>query len=570
MFFLLSFFVFWLASVTVRMLFWTHVWQVKEYRFDRLIAEFYGRRFFRLLLPAPALIKGGLFAVGGLAGLLFDPARLGFIGWITLLYYLIEDARMAFARAVRLPVWTAKAMLVLGIGFVLLAGALGSGVFAGDLALAAPEARLGVTLVLVLADIAVPFFISLSVLIMKAPTALVRTWLMRRAALHRARLEHLLVIGITGSYGKTSTKEFLGTILEKHFRVAKVPDHINAEIGLARFILDQVNETHEVLIAEMGAYRRGDIRRLAAMARPQIGVITGINEQHIALFGGIEETKRAKYELIEALPEKGLALFNADSPGSRELYEHCDRPKKLFSAGGEAVDCYAEDIRMETAGEHADDDTHHDAHRIAADTDRPLLVFQLKSPGESRTCKVPLFGYHHVPNIVAAAAVAHAMGMSLEDIRDRVQYLNASAHTMNLCRTADGRVVIDDTYSANPTGVAAALESLRFFAERKKILVMPSLIELGSASDQIHEMIGKKAAEICDLVILTTFAGFAALARGIGSAERIAFEPDPRKILRIIEHETAAGDVILLESRVPDEVRKALLNPNAKVQMSNQ
>ncbi|MDZ4296514.1 MAG: UDP-N-acetylmuramoyl-tripeptide--D-alanyl-D-alanine ligase, partial [Patescibacteria group bacterium] len=458
------------------------------------------------------------------------------------------------AGRMRLPVFTLKASAILGLALateaflfiVSFRQALGgAGLSESAFALAT------ITLTI---DLFAPFLSFVLVLLSKLPTAVGRWYLLHKARARRLSFENLLVIGITGSYGKTSTKEFLATILSRNFRVAKVPDHINSDIALARYLLRELNDTHEVLVAEMGAYRQGEIRRLAAVLRPQIGILTGINEQHIALFGGIEKTKAAKYELVESLPEKGLAIFNADSPGSRELYERCDRPKKCYSAAGFPADCYALDIRTEI---------HRPSEEGGEDgkgaLEEVMLVFQIRTGEESRTCKVPLFGSHHVPNILAAATAALSLGMTLDAVRECAQYLRAPGRTMHLGAGRDGRIVIDDSYSANPTGVFAALESLRFFTGRRKVLVMPSLIELGSTSERVHEEIGKKIAEICDLAIITTPDGFAAIERGIGSVEKAACIDDPTRILALITHETKAGDVILLESRVPERVKNALL-----------
>ncbi|MDZ4284335.1 MAG: Mur ligase family protein, partial [Patescibacteria group bacterium] len=331
MFFIVIFSIVALVAIVWRTLFWVYLWQLKEYRLDRLSAQFSGRAFTRLLFPRLVLLKAAVL-FGGL-GLAFviTPGALGVALLAALALYLVDAGIVVShgrAGRMRLPVFTLKASATLGLALATEAFLFIVSFRQALSGAGLSESAIALATITLTNDLFITFLSFVLVLLSKLPTAVGRWYLLHKARARRLSFENLLVIGITGSYGKTSTKEFLATILSRHFRVAKVPDHINSDIALACYLLRELNDTHEVLVAEMGAYRQGEIRRLAAVLRPQIGILTGINEQHIALFGGIEKTKAAKYELIESLPEKGLAIFNADSPGSRELYERCDRPKK--------------------------------------------------------------------------------------------------------------------------------------------------------------------------------------------------------------------------------------------------
>jgi len=141
--------------------------------------------------------------------------------------------------------------------------------------------------------------------------------------------KNLLVIGITGSYGKTSTKEFLATILSQKFKVLKTKKHINAEIGIAKTILNELKPEHQIFIAEIGAYERGKIREVCRVLQPKIGILTGINEQHLSTFGSQESITAAKYELIKSLPEDGTAIFNGVNEYCSQLYRDAEINKKL-------------------------------------------------------------------------------------------------------------------------------------------------------------------------------------------------------------------------------------------------
>lgn len=560
----------WLLVIIQRSLRWIWLWQLKEYRLDRFFAEFSGLKLLRLLFPVWQRVKAVLFVGTVLGGAVFLGER--FLLLSALFVYVVEAGqvlwksrsgglvRPAFTlKATLLTVWAVGVSVLPFLTLKELQGVATGTVFAVSLP--------------VLSDLFLPFVVFAGILLLKAPTIIARYVLMRRAARHLKALPNLLVIGIAGSFGKSSTKEFLATLLSKRFRVAKAPEHVNSEIALAKFVSTGLNETHEVFVAELGAYRKGEIRRMAAMIQPSIAILTGINEQHVALFGSLENIKSAKYELIEALPERGLAIFNGGTPGSREFSERSDRPKKLYAVN-EPADCYAEDVRMERqnendfgAGAPSETTRKHEElswgrrNEVTEEGGRwgDELVFQVKSGVESRTFKVPLFGFQHVPNILAATLAALSLGMTLEEIRERAQYLEAPAQTMRIVRNRAGRVIIDDTYSANPDGVYAALDALQLLEAPKKVLVMPSLIELGQESDRIHEEVGGKAARICDLIILTTLEGFAALERGIGSMEKLVWAANPSRVLALLEQETSAGDAILLESRVPELVRRSLL-----------
>ena len=164
-------------------------------------------------------------------------------------------------------------------------------------------------------------FIPLIFLSFQIPSAIWRKILINKAEEKRLKFKNLLVIGITGSFGKTSTKEFLATILSEKFKVLKTREHQNSEVGMSQCILHELKQEHEIFVCEMGAYNKGGIKLLCDIAKPKIGILTGINEQHMATFGSQENIIKTKYELIESLPEDGIAFFNARNKYCLELYQ---------------------------------------------------------------------------------------------------------------------------------------------------------------------------------------------------------------------------------------------------------
>jgi len=342
------------------------------------------------------------------------------------------------------------------------------------------------------------FFIPLLVLSFQIPASIWRKIIINKAEAKRAEFKNLLVIGIAGSYGKTSTKEILATILSEKFKVLKTTEHQNSEVGISQCILDNLKPEHEIFVVEMGAYNRGGIELLCNIAKPKIGILTGINEQHLATFGSLEKIIKTKYELIENLPEDGTAFFNAKNKYCLELYEQTRIKKNLY--GEEAA----------------------------------------FSGGE---------------NVLGAIAVAGELGMSGEEISRAVEKIENKMPGIQIKKGINGLIIIDATYSANPDGVLAHLE---YFKKNpgNKIIVMPCLIELGKAAEKVHKKIGQKIGEVCDLAIITTKDKFEEIKKGAPDA---LFMENPREIFEKIKFFCREGDMVLLESRVPSELIDLLL-----------
>ncbi len=361
-------------------------------------------------------------------------------------------------------------------------------------------------LILALLAVLKGFYLSIFLLIIFVPlffqilTVILRKRYLSEARKKRESFKNLLVIGITGSYGKTSTKEFLAHILSKKFKVLKTKEHQNSEVGISQCILNELKEEHEIFVCEMGAYGKSGVKLLASIAKPAIGVLTGINEQHMATFGSQDNIIAAKYELIESLPLNGIAFFNAKNRYCVELYNKTMIRKVL----------YGQDARF---------------------------------PGEE--------------NILGAMAVAKELGMSDQEISAAVKEIGNTFPGAQVKKRTNGLTIIDATYSANPDGVIANLEYVKTFPG-KKIIVMPCLIELGQASKEVHKRIGEKIREVCDLAIITTKNRFSDIKQGAGGSEKIVFIENPSEIAQKIKSEASLGDTVLLEGRIPAKVLELL------------
>jgi len=499
MFYLLS--IFWFIRQTKATLFWLYLWQLKEYHIGRFLDHFRtdkGKRIFlnKLFILKVFLIFTFLTTIPGVV-----------VIFALLFVYLFESVKSFkdfFQQKLKKPVLTKKTVFLISIAlifqilFVLLN-------FTDDLRF---------VIYLLLFDILTPAIISGIVLFCQPLVVLLRNQIIKKAKLKRGEFKDLLVIGITGSYGKTSTKEFLATILSEKFKVLKTKEHQNSEVGISQCILDDLKPEHEIFVVEMGAYNKGGIKLLCDITKPKIGILTGINEQHMATFGSQENIIKTKFELIESLPEDGIAFFNAKNKYCLELYQKTKVKKKL----------YGQEVKL--AG---------------------------------------------LENIEGAKAVARELGLSEEEISSNCQKIRNKFGGIQLKKGVNGLNIIEATYSANPDGVIAHLEYMRNWLG-KRLIVMPCLIELGSASKEIHKKIGEKIGEVCDLAIITTKERFKEIKEGATEKARlrqgsggqrikegyILFLENPKEIFEKIKSFCSPGDAILLESRVPEELIKQL------------
>ncbi|MBI4837264.1 MAG: UDP-N-acetylmuramoyl-tripeptide--D-alanyl-D-alanine ligase [Candidatus Portnoybacteria bacterium] len=495
-------------------LFWVYLWQTKEYRLDRFWAE-YGH-----------------------------PKKLG-------KFWLFSGGRKFHQ-----PIHTIKSILIyffsLAVAelaiFVLLKMFFG-GILANFWLL---------IISLIVLYLLMPLIVSFHVFVFFIPTVIVKRIIYRLAAGKMRKIDNLTVIGITGSYGKSSTKEFLAQILEKKFWVIKTPENINSEIGVAKFVLKNVdtsghsvlrfchpegaqrpkdltnddkilrfvqNDKKMIFIVEMGAYKRGEIKRICDIVRPKIGIITGVNEQHLALFGSIENIKKAKFELVESLPDDGLAVFGGDNRYCMEMSE---------SHGGKKAVCHSAGL--------------------------PFNVSIAYQGGE--------LPRHYLSNIAIAVEVARYLGMKDEEIKEAVASLKLSDRMTKIYSGKNGVLIIEDTYSANLDGVLAALDCLAQQKQKTKIIVMPCLIELGKAAEEAHHRIGKRIGEVCDLAIITTPDYFSIIKKEVGSVvststslstslsnqDKAVLAVEPAKAIEFLKDKLNLDAAVLLEGRLANEI----------------
>jgi UDP-N-acetylmuramoyl-tripeptide--D-alanyl-D-alanine ligase len=353
----------------------------------------------------------------------------------------------------------------------------------------------------------------------------------------RAKLARIAprVIGITGSYGKTTTKVCIGAVLEEASATLITPASFNSQLGVIRTINEHLTERHRGFVVEMGMYRAGDIAELCELVQPEIGVLTGIGPVHLERMGTIEAIADAKAELALALPATGHLVTNGDDPRCVEI------------AGRVTVDTVLFGLKNPDAHVRAE------AIEIAAGETRFELII-----GEERiAARAGLLGHHNLSNLLAAAAVGHLFGMTIEQIARGLRRIRPPEHRLQpIPNPGAGIVVIDDAYNSNPAGAQAALEVLRAHPAQRRILVTPGMVELGAQEADLNERFGRQAAAACDRVILVGPERTRPIAAGL---EHEGFDPDAITVVRdigaateVLRGLTRAGDVILFENDLPD------------------
>ncbi len=288
----------------------------------------------------------------------------------------------------------------------------------------------------------------------------------------------LIIIGVTGSYGKTSVKYYLKTLLSQKFDVLITPESYNTPLGVVKTINEQLKSTHQIFVCEMGARHVGDIKEICDIVHPHHGVITSIGPQHLETFFSMDNIKSTKFELADALPEGGMLILNGDNEYIRDkALEY--KNTTFYHAAGDRDGYFATDIKL---SEHGTD-------------------FVVHTPeGESMHYQMRLVGEHNVINVVGAIAVAHKLGIALSELNIPIRRLEPVEHRMQL-RPHGDMTIIDDAYNSNPVGSKAAVETLKLF-EGIRILITPGMVELGDMEEEYNYKFGTYAADCCDYIIL--------------------------------------------------------------------
>ena len=333
------------------------------------------------------------------------------------------------------------------------------------------------------------------------------------------------VIGITGSVGKTSTKELVWTVLSRQFNTLRSGGNLNNEIGLPLTLL-QIRPEHKQVVLEMGTYARGEIARLCELARPVVGVVTNVGPVHLERLGSIEAIAQAKAELVEALPPDGVAILNYDEPLVRQMAAGCKAHVMFYGLDSQA-DLWADEIESEGI---------------------EGISFQMHYNGENLHVHVPLLGRHSVHTVLRATAVGLAEEMTWDDILAGLQDQRAQIRLVAV-PGPQGSTLLDDTYNASPASTIAALNLLAELGGRK-IAVLGDMLELGSYEEEGHRLVGRRAMDVADILIAVgprgRIIGEEALSLGM-DPDRVCLCDDNQAVIECVLATIQPGDYVLIK-----------------------
>ena len=342
--------------------------------------------------------------------------------------------------------------------------------------------------------------------------------------------KNLETVGITGSYGKTSVKFYLYTILRGWTDTLVTPESFNTPMGVVKTVRGSLKSVHKIFLCEMGAKWVGDIRELCDIVHPRHGIITALGDQHLESFGSVEKIIKTKYELADALPPDGRLYVNWDNDRIRE-----HPPARPFIRYGTREDCdyRAFDIRVSSAG----------------------TAFRVQAPdGTVQDFETRLLGGHCAVNITGAIACANGFGMTLPEMAGPVRRIESVTHRMQILEKG-GLTVIDDAYNSNPAGCAAALETLSRM-EGERILVTPGMVELGEKEYELNRAFGEQAVSACDHIVLVGEKQTAPIQEGVraaGGEAKLYVAPTFADGMRYVHAlQTDKKKIVLLENDLPD------------------
>lgn len=410
-------------------LFW---WDIKEYRFDRMYVHLSETYQGKMWVLSPLSIIKWLLLITFSA----------FSFYLIVFVYILEAIKNLFElnKGWKMPPFKLRSLVIFFTTFLFL-------IF--STLITAPFLNIAFSLLLAdkLLGPAISFFVLLSNLVFYIHKRIKIT----KATSKIQSVKHLTIIGITGSYGKTTTKELTAQLLSTKYRILKTLGSQNTDIGIAERILSSDLSKFDYFVCEMAAYKREEIANACRMfkGKIEIGVVTGINEQHQSLFGSIENTQKAKFELIEAVNPGGTAIFNGNSKYIDKMIDWAKKKNLQITIDKAPV------------------------------SDLPTLS----------------------QNLSLAKNVAKVVGMKEEEIKKGAENVQLPDKTMNITKKGNLNL-INNTFNSNPDGVYAALKYLKTFKGTKVIVLQP-LIELGKYSAEIHKKIGELASQICDYIVLT-------------------------------------------------------------------
>lgn len=424
-------------------LFWVFILQIKEYRIDRF------RDFLSTSEGQRSLVnKSFILEIAGLIAIYFFTPKSAFILLLIFLLEIFIILRNMQKSGFLKPVFTKKALLIILLSCFSGLIASGSFFFIKNIFTVLPLANI---LTLAVVGFWITLISPLSFILKKS--------ISNKAAKIIKQNHHLNIIGITGSYGKTSVKEFAYDLLSGFFKTVKTEKNNNTEIGVAKTIISNDLKGVEIFVAEIGAYKSGEIKKICDFCPPRISVITGLDEQHSSLFGGLKGIIKAKAEIMQRAK---IAILNYDNEHIRSMPLHDNAKIVTYGLKNRETDITA----------------------FKSGKDGIWQKFTVSYNGDVENFSTQLPGEHNILNILAAIGIGLSLGLKLSDLKEGVKKLQSPEATLKLIKS-NVNIILNDSYNANPSGVIAAIETLEEYDE-KPVIILDDILELGNDAKKIH------------------------------------------------------------------------------------
>lgn len=347
-------------------------------------------------------------------------------------------------------------------------------------------------------------------------------------------MPNLIKVAITGSYGKTSTKNFLYDLLKRKYKVVKTPSSYNTPMGITKSILNYVEADTQVFIAEFGANFIGDIEYLTKLIKPQICAITSVGNQHLESFKTLDNIERTKNEIVVYSPENSTCVFNTDCETTKKLYNKCEKNKLSICVNNENADVTACNISYNEEGAN----------------------FILKVGDKKANVCTKVLGEFMLADLLVAVGIALKVGMNFDEIVKAIKKVKPVENRLELKKLANGLLILDDSFNANVLGAKQALNTLSLFTDREKVVATPGIVELGKHQFEANKEFGKDIAKVANKVIIINKVNLESIKAGLleegFNAENI-YEVDNLFVAKdLLKDILKPNDIVLIENDLPD------------------
>lgn len=598
---LVLFFSFPIFVVLVRNIFSeTYLWQIKEYRIDRVISHFKyeksksTRNRIINIIQFALLFSAGLFLLRPINALLLVPLMV-FASYSIETLIVIENL---FRKTLELPKKSIRNILITAFSFLLLIlplllvlnfiiniynqyelepelgqqetievtfqdflvqedAADSENVKAIPLAIAVLFLSSFVGLA---ADLGSPLAVS-AMAIATEPLSQFKRARTISAAKHKVKqTKKLKIIAITGSYGKTTTKEILYELIKDEFITAKTDENFNSTVGIAESMLRNLKKDTEIFIAEMGAYKKGEIKKSTQLAKPDISIITAIGPQHISLFGNMKNLFQAKYEIVENLKKKGLAILNGNDQYCVQMAGKTDKRTLMYHIIDDKRAKINNTIHVETDNKKFPAPTKDNLYAVNIKVSPKSIAFKLLYNRRTYLLDINIIGSHNISNILASIGAALELGMTPAKIVGKLKSMELPHVRLRWFDGVNNTKVLDDSYNTNPEGFKAALETVKK-EKKKKIIITRGIIELGNMQTEVYKDLAKEISKSVNIVLSSDQKLLDAIDANTKKVITEYVQTD-RQIYSYLINEAGEGDVILLEGRLSPGLVDKIIDTN--------